>query len=81
MERRRLMSIELLDLEACVTARADVRGTLAMDRNVPVGSQEMTREVMMKVEEGTDPVKVKRLQPAAGPCCVAQQTLKSPPPV
>ena len=44
------MGIDLLELEVRVTARADVRGTLAMDRNVPVGSQEMTCEVMMKVE-------------------------------
>jgi len=76
-----LMGIELLELEVRVMAKADVRGTLAMDRNVPVGFQEMICEVRMKVEEGTEPRKAERLQIAAKQCCVVQQTLKSPPPV
>lgn len=76
-----LMNIELLELHVQVTAAADVRGTLAMDRNVPVGFQEMTCDVRMKVKEGTQPRQLERLQVAAKECCVVQQTLKSPPPV
>lgn len=76
-----LMGIELLELEVRVMAKADVRGTLAMDHNVPVGFQEMTCEVRMKVEEGTEPRQLERLQIAAKRCCVVQQTLKTPPPV
>ncbi|MDX2453800.1 OsmC family protein [Desulfosarcina sp.] len=76
-----LMNIELLDLVVRVTATADVRGTLMMDRNVPVGFQAMKCEVKMKVKEGTPPRQLERLQVAAKECCVVQQTLKSPPPV
>lgn len=45
------MNIELLDLEVRVTAIADVRGTLMMDRSVPVGFQAMKCEVKMRVKE------------------------------
>jgi uncharacterized OsmC-like protein len=76
-----LMDIELLELEVSVTATADVRGTLAMDRTVPVGFQAMKCDVRMKVKDGTPARQVKRLQVAAKQCCVVQQTLKSPPPV
>jgi uncharacterized OsmC-like protein len=76
-----LMGIELLKLEVNVTATADVRGALMMDRLVPVGFQKMSCEVKMKAKEGTDPRQLERLQSAAKACCVVQQTLKSPPPV
>lgn len=76
-----LMGIELLELEVNVTATADVRGALMMDRLVPVGFQKMSCEVKMKVKEGTEPRQVERLQSAAKACCVVQQTLKLPPPV
>lgn len=76
-----LMGIELLCLEVRVTATADVRGALAMDRSVPVGFQEMSCDVVMKLKEGTSQSDIERLQVAAKQCCVVQQTLKSPPPV
>jgi len=74
-----LMGIELLELEVNVTATADVRGTLMMDRMVQVGFQKMKCEVKMKIKEGTEPRKIERLQSAAKACCVVQQTLKAPP--
>ncbi|MBQ0785315.1 MAG: OsmC family protein [Amphritea sp.] len=76
-----LMEIELLELEVRVTATADVRGALAMDRSVPVGFQAMSCDVRMKVSDDTTREKLERLQVAAKACCVVQQTLKSPPPV
>lgn len=76
-----LMGIELVELEVNVTATADVRGALMMDRLVPVGFQKMECEVKMKVSEGTEPRQLERLQSAAKACCVVQQTLRSPPPV
>jgi uncharacterized OsmC-like protein len=76
-----LMNIELIDLEVRVTATADVRGALMMDRSVPVGFQAIKCEVNMKVEEGTQPRQLELLQNAAKACCVVQQTLKSPPAV
>ena len=74
-----LMNIELLDLEVRVTATADVRGALMMDRNVPVGFQAIKCEVKMKVKDGTQPRQLEHLQVVAKECCVVQQTLKSPP--
>jgi len=74
-----LMGIELLELEVNVTATADVRGTLMMDKMVPVGFQKMKCEVKMKIKEGTDPRQIERLQSVAKACCVVQQTLKLPP--
>ncbi len=76
-----LLDIELLELEVRVTATADVRGTLAMDRAVPVGFQTIKCDVKMKVGEGTPARQVKRLEVAAKQCCVVQQTLNSPPPI
>ncbi len=74
-----LMGIELIELKVRVMAKADVRGTLMMDRTVPVGFQEMTCEVRMKVAAGVELRRLERLQIAAEQCCVVQQTLKSPP--
>jgi len=76
-----LMGIELLALEVSVTATADVRGTMMMDRQVPVGFKHIQCDIKMKVPEGTDPELVQRLQTMAKACCVVQQTLTSPPPV
>ena len=76
-----LMGIELVKLEVNVTATADIRGALMMDRLVPVGFQEMKCEVKMEVGDGTEPSQLERLQSASKACCVVQQTLKSPPPV
>lgn len=76
-----LMDIELVKLEVNVTATADVRGALMMDRLVPVGFQEMKCEVKMEVGDGTESSQIERLQLASKACCVVQQTLKLPPPV
>lgn len=74
-----LMGIELVELEVRVAASVDVRGTMAIDRTVPVGFQAMSCDVKMKAKEGTQPKQMERLQVAAQKCCVVQQTLKSPP--
>lgn len=74
-----LLGIELLVLEVRVTASVDVRGTMAMDRTVPVGFQAMTCDVRFETKEGTALELLQKLQVAAEQCCVVQQTLKSPP--
>lgn len=74
-----LLGVELTALEVRVTATVDVRGTMAMDRAVPVGFQAMTCDVRLQVKDGTPPELVRKLQVAAEQCCVVQQTLKSPP--
>ncbi len=74
------MGIELVELEVNVTATADVRGALMMDRLVPVGFQNMTCGKENEGKEGTDS-KQERLQTAAKACCVVQQTPSRPLPL
>lgn len=76
-----VMGIELVFLEVRVTADVDVRGTLNMSPEVPVGFQSMRCDVQFKVKEGTPADMIKALTFAAKRCCVVQQTLKSPPKV
>jgi uncharacterized OsmC-like protein len=76
-----LLRIEITQLEVCVTATADVRGSMAMDPAVPVGFQTMTCDVVFAVRAGTPPALIRKLQLAAERCCVVQQTLKAPPTV
>ena len=73
------MGIELIELEVRVAASVDVRGTLAIDRTVPVAFQAITCEIRMKVKDETPPKQVARLQIATQKCCIIQQTLRAPP--
>jgi len=59
----------------------DVRGTLGMDREVPVGFQEMVCEVKIRVASGTGPSMLEKLRTASEYSCVVLQTLRHPPPV
>jgi uncharacterized OsmC-like protein len=76
-----IMGIELDHLQVKVTAQVDVRGALAMSKEVPVGFQEMKSEVEIRVKKGTDEKLVERLKIAAERSCVVLQTLRNPPPV
>lgn len=76
-----LLQIELTALEVRVQATVDVRGAMAVDKNVPVGFQSMTCEVHLQVKEGTPAELVNRLHAGAQRCCVVRQTLCAPPPV
>jgi hypothetical protein len=76
-----IMGVQIESLQVSVTAGADVRGTLAMSREVPVGFQAMTCTVEFQAREGTDPNLIERLKIAAERSCVVLQTLRSPPPV
>ena len=74
-----MLGIELTALEVRVTATADVRGAMAMTKDVPVGFQAMTCDVELRVKEGTAPELLEKLRVAAERCCVVQQTLRHPP--
>ena len=74
-----LLGVELEFLEVEVTADVDVRGTMAMDRQVPVGFQAMRCDVRLRAKEGTGPEVLEKLRVAAERCCVVQQTLRNPP--
>jgi len=76
-----LLGIGIQDLEVRVRARVDVRGTLGMDREVPVGFQEMVCEVKIRVASGTGPSMLEKLRTASEYSCVVLQTLRHPPPV
>ena len=71
------LAITLVSLEVDVTADVDVRGTLVMDRTVPVGFQTMRCHVTIQAAEGTDPGLVEKLLAAAEYSCVNLQTLRS----
>jgi len=66
-----------------VTARADVdvRGTLLVDRSVPVGFQQMKCQVHLEAAPEIPPEKVKVLLAAAEHSCVVLQTLRNGVPV
>jgi len=66
----------LTSLEVDVKGEIDVHGTLAVDREVPVGMQSMHCEVELSAAEGTDPQLVKRLLMAAERSYVNLQTLR-----
>ena len=74
-----ILGIELDYLDVEVTAEADVRGTMAIDQNVPVGFQAIRCKVRLGAKDGTKPKLLTKLQEAAERCCVVQQTLRSPP--
>lgn len=76
-----LLGIELESVSVDVKGDVDVRGTMAIDSQVPVGFQSMHCHVQIRAKDGTHPGLLKKLQVAAERCCVVQQTLSTPPPV
>ena len=76
-----ILGVELETLQVEVRAEVDVRGTLAIAKEVPVGFQAIDCQVKLQAKAGTDPQLIERLQHSAEQCCVVLQTLRSPPPV
>ncbi|MCU7930247.1 MAG: OsmC family protein [Candidatus Thiodiazotropha sp. (ex Codakia rugifera)] len=76
-----ILGVELESLEVSVEADIDVRGTMMVDKQVPVGFQAMHCNVRLQVKQETDPQLVERLKAAAEHSCVVLQTLRSPPPI
>lgn len=76
-----LMGVELKSLTVHVTADVDVRGTLAIDPQVPVGFQSMRCDVHLEAGAGTPPELLAKLRAGAERCCVVLQTLRQPPSV
>lgn len=77
-ERLRL-PIEGLSVE--VKGEVDVRGTLAVDRSVPVGFQRLTCRLRVRPGPGVSPEELARLAAAAERACVVLQTLRRGVPV
>lgn len=68
-------------LDVTVVGHVDVRGTLVVSRDVPVGFQSMECRVRLRTADGTDPALVQRLLAGAEHSCVNLQTLRSGVPV
>ncbi len=71
------MGIEILSLEVEAIGDMDLRGTLAMDRNVPVGFTSIRCESRVKVKDDGRPDRAKRLLENAERYCVVLNTLRS----
>lgn len=76
-----IIGVELEHLEVSVGAEIDVRGTMMVARDVPVGFQAMRCQVDLRAKAGTSPALLGRLRTAAEQSCVVLQTLRQPPPV
>ncbi|WP_101756790.1 OsmC family protein [Oceanicoccus sp. KOV_DT_Chl] len=73
------LSVELLDLSVSVTAEIDVRGTLRVDDDVPVGFQNIAIHTDIKTAAGVDKNLMVQLLKAAEYSCVIVQTLRNAP--
>jgi len=76
-----ILGIALEFLEVEVTGDADVRGTMAMDAQVPVGFQTMRCVVRLRAAKGTNPHLLEKLRTASQRSCVVGQTLLHSPSV
>lgn len=74
-----MLDVELEFLVVEVTGEVDVRGTMMIDPQVPVGFQSLNCNVQLRAKTGTPPAVLQKLQNAAERCCVVQQTLRTPP--
>lgn len=76
-----LKGIKLTELSVGATLGADVRGTLMMGGDVPVGFQSAQMEVRLKTTSELAPDHLNALLDAAERSCVILQTLRCPPEV
>ena len=73
------LGVTLVDARVVVEGTFDVRGTLGVDRDVPVGLSDAT--VTFSFRTDADEEKVARLVELAERYCVVAQTLRNPPSV
>jgi uncharacterized OsmC-like protein len=76
-----IMGVGLEALTVEVTADVDVRGTLLMEREVPIGFQAMRCEVHYRAQPGVPRETLANLEKLAERCCIVRQTLKKGVPV
>ncbi|WP_169545793.1 OsmC family protein [Sneathiella aquimaris] len=74
-----LLGIKLLHLEVTVDLGIDVRGTLMMDRTVPVGFQQVDIAYNLKAANDVTEEQLQTLMTAAERSCVILETVKNPP--
>lgn len=71
------MGIELEAVEVQVDIDWDFRGTMGVDREVPVGATGIRMRTRVKVKEGMDEERARRLLGSAERYCSALQTLRN----
>jgi len=71
------MGIELESLEVVAKGDFDLRGTLGLSRDVPVGLTSMRCDTKVKVSGDVDPERAKRLLENAERYCVVLSTLRA----
>jgi uncharacterized OsmC-like protein len=74
------IGIEAERIEAVVEGDLDLRGTLGMDREVPVGFQSIRLNLEIDAPAASDE-EIAKLRELTERYCVVWQTLNSPPPV
>ena len=72
------LGVRLIRLAVSVSAELDVRGTLQMHPEVPVGFQKLHIAVDLEAEAGTRPALINALTQVAKTSCVVFQTLRNP---
>lgn len=75
------MQVPIIETRVEATAHVDVRGTLMMDKSVPVEFQKMGLHITVKVPDGVDESTVRKLVGASEKSCIVLQTLKKGIPV
>jgi uncharacterized OsmC-like protein len=70
------MGVELESVHVDVRIHWDFRGTMGVDRDVPVGATGIEMRTQVKVKDGVDPERAKRLLSSAERYCSTLQTLR-----
>jgi uncharacterized OsmC-like protein len=70
------MGVELESVHVDVQIHWDFRGTMGVDRDVPVGATGIEMRTQVKVKDGVDPERAKRLLASAERYCSTLQTLR-----
>jgi len=70
------MGVELESVQVDVRIHWDFRGTMGVDRNVPVGATGIDMRTHVKVKDGVDPERATRLLASAERYCSTLQTLR-----
>lgn len=71
------LEIPIVSLQVSRRAELDARGTLPVDRNVPVGFQQLKCQIQIKPSANVSMEKVKMLPAAVEHSCVVLQTLRN----
>ena len=74
------MGIRIEEINVKVEGRMDLRGTLGISKDVPVGFQDIHAKFEIRAPEATTE-QLKLLQEKTEQYCVIMQTLLSPPPI